>query len=131
MSQLASGINRLAEVNAKRMKFVEKDREALLEFRKEETEKNRQHEKEIAQIYLRMIEMQRQPHPVAPYQHLQPAAFVMLFHPFPIDSITVRPHFVTMYSDFEQFLYVYSRFLEFDLKKNMDFTKERNLCLKK
>ena len=83
MSQLASGINRLAEVNAKRMKFVEKDREALLEFRKEETEKNRQHEKEIAQIYLRMIEMQRQPHPVAPFQQFQQAAFGNAISPFP------------------------------------------------
>ena len=36
-----------------------------------------------------------------------------------------------MNSDFEQFLYVYSRFLEFDLKKDMDFTKQRNFCLKK
>ena len=41
----------------------------------------------------------------------------MLFHLFPTDAITVRLHFVTMNSDFEQFLYVYSRFLEFDLKK--------------
>ena len=30
----------------------------------------------------------------------------MLFHPFQTDAITVRPHSVTMNSDFEQFLYV-------------------------
>ena len=53
------------------MKLEGKNRKAILEFRKEETEKNRQHEKEIAQIYLRMIEMQRQPHPVAPFQQFQ------------------------------------------------------------
>ena len=29
MSQLASGVNRLAEVNAKRMKLEEKDKKAL------------------------------------------------------------------------------------------------------
>ena len=52
MSQLASGVHRLSEVNAKRMKLEEKDRKALLEFGKEEAEKNRQHEKEMAQIYL-------------------------------------------------------------------------------
>ena len=52
MSQLASGVHRLAEVNAKRMKLEEKDRKALLEFRKEEAVKNRQHEKEMAQIYV-------------------------------------------------------------------------------
>ena len=83
MSQLAPDIKRLAEVKAKRMKFVEKDRKALLEFRKEDTKKNWQDEKEIAQIYLRMIAMQRQPHPVAPYQQLQPAAFGNAISPLP------------------------------------------------
>ena len=83
MSQLASGVNRLAEVNAKRMKLEEKDRKALLEFRKEEAKKIQQHKKEMAQIYLRMIEMQHQPHPVAPYQQFQPAAFGNAISPFP------------------------------------------------
>ena len=49
MSQLASGVNRLADFNAKRMKLKEKDRKPLSEFRKEEAEKNRQHEKEMPQ----------------------------------------------------------------------------------
>ena len=40
MSQLASGVNRITKVNAKRMKLEEKDRKALLEFRKDEAEKN-------------------------------------------------------------------------------------------
>ena len=65
------------------MKLEGKNRKAILEFRKEETEKNRQHEKEIAQIYLRMIEMQRLPHPVAPFQQFQPAAFGNVISPFP------------------------------------------------
>ena len=52
MSKLASGVNRLAQVNAKRMKLEEKDRKALLEFRKEEAVKKRQHKKEMAQFYL-------------------------------------------------------------------------------
>ena len=83
MSQLASGVNSLTEVNAKWMKLEEKDRKALLEFRKEDAEKNQQHEKEMAQIYLRMIEIQRQPHAVAPYQQFQPAAFGNAISPFP------------------------------------------------
>ena len=87
MSQLASGVNRLAGVNAKRMKLEEEDRKALLEFRKEEAEKNGQHEKEMAQIYLQMIEMQRPSHPVAPYQLFQSAAFgnaITLSRPMPL-----------------------------------------------
>ena len=83
MSQLASGVNSITKVNAKRMKLEEKDRKALLEFRKDEAEKNQLHEKEMDQIYLRMIEMQRQPHPVAPCQQFQPAAFGNAISPFP------------------------------------------------
>ena len=75
MSQLTSGVNRLTKVNAKRMKLEEKNRKALLEFRKEKAEKNRQHEKGMTQIYLQMIDKQRQPQPVMPYQQFQPAAF--------------------------------------------------------
>ena len=65
------------------MKLEEKDRKSLLEFRNEEVEKNWQHEKEMAQIYLRIIEMQRQPHPVPPYQQFQPAGFGNAILPFP------------------------------------------------
>ena len=82
MNKLACGVNRLDKVNAKRMKLEEKDRKALLEFRKEQSKKNRQHEKEMDQIYLRMIEMHYQPHPVAPYQQFQPAAFGNAILPF-------------------------------------------------
>ena len=39
LSQLAAGVDKLAEVNAKRMKIEEKDREAILQFRREEAEK--------------------------------------------------------------------------------------------
>ena len=76
MSPLASGVNTLNEVNAKRMKLEAKD-------------------KKDNQLHL-----------------------LMLFHPFPTDVVTVRPHFVTMNSDSEQTLYVYSRFIEYDLKKH-------------
>ena len=65
------------------MKLEEKDRKSLLEFRNEKVGKNLEHEKEMAQIYLRMIEMQRQPHPVPPYQQLQPAVFGNAILPFP------------------------------------------------
>jgi len=63
IGQLASGVNKLADVNAKRMKIEEKDREALLNFRKEEAEKTRQHEKDMAELYLNMMHIQRQPTP--------------------------------------------------------------------
>ena len=82
MSQLASGVNILTKVNAKRMKLEEKNRKALLEFRKEEAEKNRQQEKEMTQIYLQMIDKQCQPQPVVPYQQLQPVAFGNVISPF-------------------------------------------------
>ena len=61
ISQLASAVNKLADVNAKRMRCEEKDRQALLDFRKEEAEKNRRHEKEMAELYFRMIQIHRQP----------------------------------------------------------------------
>ena len=82
MNQLACGVNRLGKVNAKRIKLEEKDRKALLEFRKEKSNKNRQHDKEMDQIYLRMIEMHCQSHPVVPYQQFQPAAFGNAILPF-------------------------------------------------
>ena len=58
MSQLASGVNRLVEVNAKQKSFKRVQKFKISkEFRKEEVGKNRQREKEMAQIYLRMMEM--------------------------------------------------------------------------
>ena len=58
MSQLASGVNRLVEVNAKQKSFKRVQKFKISkEFRKEEVEKNRQREKEMAQIYQRMMEM--------------------------------------------------------------------------
>lgn len=47
---LASGVNKLADGNAKRLKMEEKDRESLLSFRKEEATNNRKLEKEIPEI---------------------------------------------------------------------------------
>ena len=47
---LASGVNKLADGNAKRLKTEEKDRESLLSFRKEEATNNRKLEKEIPEI---------------------------------------------------------------------------------
>ena len=50
ISQLATGVNKLAEVNSKRLKMEE----SFLQFRRDEAEKNRQHEREMAEMYLRM-----------------------------------------------------------------------------
>ena len=47
---LSSGVNKLADGNAKRLKMEEKDRESLLSFRKEEATNNRKLEKEIPEI---------------------------------------------------------------------------------
>ena len=51
LSRLASGVNKIAEVNAKQMKLEQEDREALLRFWREEVAKNRDHEKKMVQLY--------------------------------------------------------------------------------
>lgn len=48
--QLASSINNLADVNAKRLKLEFGDREAQLKFKREEAEANRKHELEMAEL---------------------------------------------------------------------------------
>ena len=48
-------INKLANVNAKRLKIKEKDREALPHFQKEEAETNCVHQKEMAAMYFQFI----------------------------------------------------------------------------
>ena len=55
MSQLAASVNRLTEVNARKMIIGKKDRKSSLEFRKEDVEKKRKHEKYMAELYLRMM----------------------------------------------------------------------------
>ena len=55
MSQLAASVNRLTEVNARKMIIEKKDRKSSLEFRKEDVEKKRKHEKYMAELYLRML----------------------------------------------------------------------------
>ena len=58
MSQLASGVSRLVEVNAKQKSFKRVQKFKISkEFRKEEVKKNQQREKEMVQIYLRTMEM--------------------------------------------------------------------------
>ena len=47
LSQLAAGVNKLAEINAKRMKLEQEGRKALPKFRRDKAAKNRDHEKEI------------------------------------------------------------------------------------
>ena len=44
------------------MKLELEDREALLKFRREETAKNRDHGKEMVELYLRMMTQQVIPH---------------------------------------------------------------------
>ena len=51
LSRLVSGVNKIAEVNAKQMKLEQEDREALLRFWREEVAKNRDHEKKMVQLY--------------------------------------------------------------------------------
>ena len=44
INQLAMGVNKLADISAKRLKVEERDRQSMLEFRREEAEKNRKQE---------------------------------------------------------------------------------------
>ena len=55
MSQLAASVNRLAKVNARKTIIEEKDRKSLLDFPREEAEKTGEHEKYMAELYLRMM----------------------------------------------------------------------------
>ena len=55
ISQLTAGVNILADINAKRLKMEEKDLEPVLQFRKEEVEKVRKHEKKMAVIYFQFM----------------------------------------------------------------------------
>ena len=57
MSQLAASINRLVEGNARKMMIDKKDRKSLLEFRREEEEKTQEHEKFMAELYLRIMNL--------------------------------------------------------------------------
>ena len=77
IAQLAAGVNKLAEVSAKRMKSEEKDREVLLQFRREGSEKNRNHEKEMAQLYLMMMNQ-----PTTPFAAQHQNATLPYFNPF-------------------------------------------------
>ena len=70
MNQLAASINSLAKVNARKMVIEEKDRKLLLEFRREEAEKTRQHEKCMVALYLRMMNHSNTTNP-NPFVHNQ------------------------------------------------------------
>ena len=62
LGNLASGVNKMADIQSKRLKLQEeseksrkKERESLLEFRREEAERNRQHELKLAEMYMRIL----------------------------------------------------------------------------
>ena len=62
LGNLATGVSRMADMQAKRLKLQEEsenfrraERESLLEFRREEAEKNRQHELTLAGMYMRIL----------------------------------------------------------------------------
>ena len=62
LGNLASGVNKMADIQSKRLKIQEeseksrkKERESLLEFRREEAERNRQHELKLAEMYMRIL----------------------------------------------------------------------------
>ena len=50
MSQLAASVNRLPEVDARKMIIEEKDHKSLLEFRKKEAEKTQEHKGYMAKL---------------------------------------------------------------------------------
>ena len=64
MGNLAACVNKLAELWAKRLKPQEeskkeqrKERENLLKFRREKTERYKQHELQVAKMYMQMLGM--------------------------------------------------------------------------
>ena len=118
MSQFYSGVSRLAKVNAKRMKLEEKDKKALLDFKKEETEKNWSTRKKLPKSNYKWLKCNVSHTLLRHISNFNQLHLVLLFHPFSTNLSTVRPNLVTMNSDFEQVFYVYSRFSEVDLKKH-------------
>ena len=64
MSQLATSVNRLAEVSSRKMMIEEKDRKFLFEFGREEAEKAREHKKYMAELYLRMMDHSHRTKPI-------------------------------------------------------------------
>ena len=64
MNQLAASVNGLAEGNSRNMMIEEKDRKFLLEFRREEAEKTREHKKYMAELYLRMMNHSHRAKPI-------------------------------------------------------------------
>ena len=68
MSQLTTAVNRLADVTEERSRNEDRHRQALLDFRRDEAERNRQHEKDMAQLYFSMLRTHRQPPPVPSYE---------------------------------------------------------------
>ena len=65
MSQLASGMEKIAAATLKKQELlVERDlkrEEMYLAFRREEAEKNREHELRIAEMYIKMFSREMQP----------------------------------------------------------------------
>ena len=59
IDKLASGVQELARVNAKYLKVENQDLQQLLEFRREEAEKTRKYEKEMAERYFKMMRVQQ------------------------------------------------------------------------
>lgn len=53
LSKLAASIDKLVDVSAKRTKIEQDDRRAFLDFKREEAEASRKHEKEMAEIYMK------------------------------------------------------------------------------
>ena len=64
MSQLAARVNRLADVNARKMMIEVKVCKYLSEFQREEAKKKtREHEKYMTEFYLRMMNHSNSTHP--------------------------------------------------------------------
>ena len=74
LAQIAAGLDRIADVYEKQVKLEENYRKMKLQFRKDEAEKQRKHEKEMAELYMGLTKQQgivphHAPHP--PYFHLR------------------------------------------------------------
>ena len=105
LANLATGVNKMADTNAKRLKMQvenekdkKKERDALLDFRREEAEANRRHELALAQIYVQVLNQSQPP----PQQARPSNSMDMPFWPNASPpALPMRPHHPSTHARFQ------------------------------
>ena len=93
MSQLAASVNRLPEVDARKMIIEEKDHKSLLEFRKKEAEKTQEHKGYMAKLYLRMMNHSHSTNPNQFAHNQLSSSFIFPSEFTPFISLSTPPFF--------------------------------------